>query len=62
MKFTKKAFREALKTNDQTKVCTCLLNGPLATDMNGNRYDPQAAWCGKVVELGERIYKKKVAG
>ena len=47
---------------DYNKVRTCLLNGPLATDMNGNRYDPQAAWCGKVVELGERIYKKKFAG
>lgn len=46
---------------DYNKVCTCMLNGPLATDKNGNRYDPQAAWCKKVVELGERIYAKKVS-
>lgn len=46
---------------DYNKVCTCLLNGPLAVDKNGNRYDPQASWCQKVVELGNRIYVKKVA-
>ena len=49
----------AYKFHDYNKVCTCLLNGPLANDKNGNRYDPQAAWCGKVLELGERIYNKK---
>ena len=47
--------------HDYNKVCTCLLNGPLAVDKNGNRYDPQAAWCQEVLELGERIYVKKVA-
>jgi len=47
---------------DYNKVRTCLLNGPLAIDSNGNRYDPQASWCSKVVELGNRIYAKKVAG
>lgn len=46
---------------DYNKVRTCLLNGPLAVDKNGNRYDTQAAWCDKVVELGNRIYVKKVA-
>lgn len=49
----------AYKFHDYNKVCTCLLNGPLADDKNGNHYDPQAAWCGKVLELGERIYNKK---
>lgn len=44
---------------DYNKVCTCLLNGPLATDKNGNRYDPQAAWCDKVLDLSNRIYDKK---
>lgn len=47
---------------DYNKVRTCLLNGPLAIDSNGNRYDPQASWCSKVVELGNRIYAKKVTG
>lgn len=47
---------------DYNKVRTCLLNGPLAVDKDGNRYDPQAAWCQKVLELGNRIYVKKVAG
>lgn len=46
---------------DYNKVCTCPLNGPLATDKNGNRYDPQAAWCTKVLELSNRIYEKKRA-
>ena len=44
---------------DYNKVCTCPLNGPLATDKNGNRYDPQAAWCDKVLDLSNRIYDKK---
>ena len=46
---------------DYNKVCTCPLNGPLATDANGNRYDPQAAWCNKVLDLSNRIYDKKRA-
>ena len=46
---------------DYNKVCTCPLNGPLATDKDGNRYDPQAAWCGKVLDLSNRIYNKKKA-
>ena len=45
--------------SDYNKVRTCLLNGPLANDLHGNRYDPQAAWCTRVVELGERLYAKK---
>lgn len=45
---------------DYNKVRTCLLNGPLATDRNGNRFDPQAAWCSKVLDLGTRIYQKKL--
>ena len=44
---------------DYNKVRTCVLNGPLATDKNGNRYDPQAAWCDKILDLGKRIYFKK---
>ena len=44
---------------DYNKVCTCPLNGPLVTDRRGKRYDPQAAWCSKVIELGNRIYSKK---
>lgn len=40
---------------DYNKVRTCLLNGPLATDGN----DPQAAWCAKVLDLGNRIFKRK---
>lgn len=47
--------------SDYNKVCTCLLNGPLADDKNGNRYDTQAAWCSKVLDLSDRIYKKKSA-
>ena len=46
---------------DYNKVCTCPLNGPLATDANGNKYDPQAAWCNKVLALSNRIYDKKRA-
>lgn len=44
---------------DYNKVCTCPLNGPLATDAHGNKYDPQAAWCSKVLDLSNRIYGKK---
>lgn len=46
---------------DYNKVCTCPLNGHLATDANGNRYDPQAAWCNTVLDLSNRIYDKKKA-
>lgn len=44
---------------DYNKVRTCVLNGPLANDKNGNRYDQQAAWCDKILDLGKRIYFKK---
>ena len=45
---------------DYNKVRTCLLCGPLSTDRNGNRCDPQAAWCSMVVNLGKRIYESKM--
>lgn len=43
---------------NHNKVCCYLLNVLLATDKNGNRYDPQAAWCRKVLDLSNRIYYK----
>lgn len=45
--------------SDYNKVRTCLLTGELAKDAQGNSYDPQAAWCRKVVELGNRIFDRK---
>lgn len=44
---------------DYNKVRTCVLNGPLTNGKDGNRYDPQAMWCEKVVELSDRIYSRK---
>lgn len=49
------------KHSDYNKVKTCCLNGLLAKDVNGNLYDPQAAWCRKVVDLGNKIYEHKLA-
>lgn len=40
------------------KVCRYLLNVLLATDKDGNRYDLQAAWCSKVLDLLNCIYYK----
>lgn len=47
---------------DYNRVSTCLLlNGNLIYDKFGNRYDKQAYWCEKVLDLSNRIYQKKLA-
>ena len=45
---------------DYNKVRTCRLNSELTYDPASKCHvDTQAAWCKKIVELGERIYARK---